>query len=86
MPIPIIFTAKNYLTRQDLESHIISTVGSDSEKNKTASHEIRGTKSELEKLQLSDETAVWGVKCVMLYNSTEKQLKEKLLRQGKEWK
>ena len=74
---PIIFKASNYLVRSDCEAHIMSSVGSDIDKNKIAGHQITGTKEELGKLQLSDETSVWGVKCVIIDFSTEKGLREK---------
>ena len=83
---PVIFYTSNYETRADLEAHIKSKVGQDMVKNKDAGIEIRGTKKELKKLSLSDSCTVWGCKVVSTYGSTEKDLKEKLEKKGKEWK
>ena len=83
---PIIFYVSNYLTRQDLEADIKSRAGVDSKKNEEAEHEIRGTKKELKQKRLSDQTTIWGIKCISSYGSTQKDLRDKLKKRGKIWK
>ena len=59
------FQAKDYAVRGDLENAVKKEVGIDVEKNEAGGHEIHGTREELKKLQLSDLTTVWGLKCVI---------------------
>ena len=58
-----IFNAKLYLTRSELEKDILKEVGGDIELNRAAWHEILGKFEELRKLQLSDSSTVFGIKC-----------------------
>lgn len=57
--------AKNYTSRVELEKYIESL--------DTKTHEIKGTKNDLERLQLSEETKIFGVKCITT-DSTPKQI------------
>lgn len=80
------FNASNYLTRADLEKHIIASVGQDIKANKEAGHEIKGKQKELKALNLSDTTTIWGVKVVCSDKSTDKILKDKVKEKGQVWK
>ena len=55
--------AKNYATRADLE---VVAIASDASKDT-----IEGTRDELARLKLSDQTTVYGVKCVITDNPTK---------------
>ena len=60
--MPTLF-AKNYANRADLEAvALISDAGQAT---------IEGTKAELERLHLSDQTTVHGVKCVITDTPTQ---------------
>lgn len=61
----MIFEAKNYSTRADLENQIKKEVGTDIDTNRTSEHVIKGIREELKRLQLSDMTTVWGIKCLI---------------------
>lgn|SRR3990167_9418337 len=60
----MIFYAKNYNTRSDIENDVRNKLGLTAELKPM--HEIRGTKTELKKLQLSDTTIFWGLRCVIV--------------------
>mgnify|MGYP001601087367 CR=1 FL=1 len=58
----MIFQAKNFSTREELENEIRNKIGlTPDKKNDT----IRGTREELERLHLSDRSIFWGIKCVI---------------------
>ena len=79
-----IFYTTNYITRHDLESDIVSRLGTKTDEENP--HEIRGTKKQLKKFQLSDTSPIWNVRCVIIGKPLSKTLKEKLKEKGKEWK
>ena len=60
----MIFEAKDFKNREELEQYITAKVGQDSVKNKELTHEITGTKKELKKLNLDDLCEVWGIKVI----------------------
>ena len=82
----IIIQANNFLNRSDLEDYIKAQYGTNPTKNKKVDVVIKGTKSELKKLHLSDQTVIWGIPCISSYGSTQATLKEKLQKAGKTWK
>jgi len=59
----MIFKAKDFKTRSELEKKIQAEVGTNIVANREAGHTIEGTKEELKKLHLSETTTVFGVKC-----------------------
>jgi hypothetical protein len=70
MADPIKFLAKEYLSRDDLESAIKIKVGNSIYLNQDAGHSIEGTREELKKFNLSDETNIFGVKCIITDSPT----------------
>ena len=76
--MPKEFLAKNYLNRNDLETAIRIDAGTDIETNRSAGNIIKGTREELKKLHLTDETSVFGCKCVITDEPTSKILEEKI--------
>ena len=59
----IILQAKNYSKREEIDNEIGKLVGKTPDIK--IDYEIQGTREELERLYLSDETMVFGVKCVI---------------------
>ncbi len=57
--------AKDFSNRAELEKHIRVEFGDDIKENKKSGHSILGTRMELAKLQLSDTTTMWGIKCTI---------------------
>ncbi len=57
--------AKKYNNRAELEKFIRAEIGDDMQRNKEANLSITGTRAELERLKLSDQSMVWGIKCVI---------------------
>ena len=75
--MPEIFNLKDYISRQDLESHVNALLGQNIKENREAGHQIVGTKSELKQFQLSDTCVVFGVKVVSSEETSEKYKKIK---------
>ena len=59
----MIIQVKNYSKREELENEIGKLVGKTPDIK--IDYEIKGTREELERLHLSDETMVFGIKCVI---------------------
>ena len=59
----IILQAKNYSKREEIDNEIGKLVGKTPDIK--IDYEIQGTREELERLHLSDETMVFGIKCVI---------------------
>lgn len=59
----MIFKASSYLTRGELEKDILSQVAGNEEANRIAAHEIIGSFQALKRLQLSEKTVIYGIKC-----------------------
>ena len=59
----MIIQVKNYSKREELENEIGKLVGKTPDIK--IDYEIQGTREELERLHLSDETMVFGIKCVI---------------------
>lgn len=64
----MIIQAKDFVTRQDLETHVRNKIGLTPELK--TEYEINGTRSELARLQLSDRSLFWGVRCVVTDGAT----------------
>ena len=60
-----ILLARDFETRENLESVIRSEMGDDTARNREAGHSIAGTREELKVLRLDDRTHIFGVKCVI---------------------
>lgn len=73
----MIFLAKNYLSRADLNKAVSAEVGLSIQKNKDESHIIKGTRDQLKKLHLSDTCVFFGCKVVITDRPTKKLLEEK---------
>jgi len=58
----MIFQAKKFKTRSELDTAILSQCGNDIKDNRKT-HTIKGKREELKNLSLSDTTSVWGVQC-----------------------
>ena len=65
----MILQAKNYARRIDLENDVRNKIGLTAEAK--PEHIIRGTHAELVRLQLSDTTVFWGIKCEITDEPTE---------------
>mgnify|MGYP001570683225 FL=1 len=83
--MPQIFNLQNYATRANLEAHITATLGQNLDENSKGGHEIRGTKEEMKRFQLDDNTTVFGIKVVSIDYPTEGKLKKDLEGKGKSW-
>ena len=59
-----IFQSKDFATRSQLENKIRQEAGGDT--SPKPDFEIQGTKDELNKLNLSESSNVFGVRCVIL--------------------
>jgi len=70
--------AKNFNSRQDLESYLRAEIGDNIEKNKDEGNIIKGTRQELKKLFLSDVSTVFGCKVVITDLPTSQLLTEKV--------
>ena len=66
--------AKDFSNRQKLEKFIFSTNPNDT---------IQGTREELENLQLSDRTTVYGLKCVITDTPTQEKFQIERPQRGK---
>ena len=64
-----IISVKEFATRGDLEFAISSKYALTADVK--VGVEIRGTREELERLQLSDRTSFWGIVCVITDTPTE---------------
>ncbi|HDY67221.1 MAG TPA: hypothetical protein ENH85_05460 [Candidatus Scalindua sp.] len=73
-----ILLAADFLNRADLEDYIKAEVGINIIANQEAGSLIRGTKEELKKLQLSDQTNVFGIRCLITDFSTKQKLEGKI--------
>lgn len=71
------FKANEYSNRVDLERAIKAEVGTNVEKNEMNGHLVEGTRKELKKLFLTDETSLWGVRCKITDSPTIQLLKDK---------
>jgi len=71
------FKAKEYLNRNDLEKAIKSDIGINTEKNEMNGHLVEGTRAELKKLFLTDESSLWGIKCKITDTPTTKIINDK---------
>ncbi len=58
----MIFQAKNFSKREELENEIRNKIGLTPDRK---SDTIRGTREELEILRLSDRTVFWGLNCII---------------------
>ena len=72
--VTLIFQAKNYTTRQDLENAISKEVGLNMEENRLGGHVIQGSREELKRLYLSDLTTVFGISCTILDKPTRPEI------------
>ena len=72
----MILFAKDYILRSDLEAVIRAKLGDDLATNRV-SHQIRGTRAELQNLSLDDTVTVFGVPCVITDLPTEDIVKAK---------
>ena len=70
----MIFQAKNYATRADLENAVLKDVGPNMEENRLGGHVIHGSKEELRRLHLSDFNIVYGVRCIILDEPTKPEI------------
>lgn len=70
--------AKDYSKRSELEEAVKGLVGLSVDIK--PDHEISGTTEELERLQLSKESFVWGVRCVDTTSKAKDPPTEKPLR------
>lgn len=70
--------AKDFSLRSDLESKVRSLISSAS----PSSFEIVGTRKELEYLNLSDQTTVYGVRCVISDSPTEIKAQNEFQKQN----
>lgn len=59
----MILEAKNFSTREELENYVRQELDLTPVKKDV---EIQGTREELARLQLSDQTTFYGIKCVIL--------------------
>lgn len=71
------FHAPDYHTRGDLVAAVQAECGLDLKANREAGHLITGTRDELARLQLSDTTNVYGVRCVITDTPTAELAKQK---------
>jgi hypothetical protein len=61
--------AKKFKFRVDLENEVRNKLGLTT--NEKPDHTIEGTREELHRLQLSDRSIFWGIKCVITDDPTE---------------
>lgn len=64
-----IINAKDYSQRGELENKVRNLIGLTAEIK--SDYEIHGKRGELARLQLSDTTMFWGIKCVITDMPTE---------------
>lgn len=57
----MLINTNEYSSRVDLEKYVSSLSGLTPE---TKIHEIKGTRADLARLQLSEDTLFWGIKCI----------------------
>lgn len=74
--------ASDFKFRADLENYVRNTKGLTPEEKPDL--EISGTREELARLQLSDRSVFWGIKCVITDTPTEKKTESKVDR-GKQF-
>ena len=70
-----IILASDFSNRQDIESYIKGTIGTDIIKNREIGHTIQGTRAELKRLYLDDRKTVFGFR-VEITDITTKSLLE----------
>ena len=75
--------AKDYISRQDLESFISAEIGQDITKNRESDNVIIGTRDELKQLGLSDQCRVFGIRVKISDTPTSKILADKIAAKNK---
>lgn len=73
----MIFYAKDYASREDIQKMVIASVGTDIEANRQSGHTIEGKREELRRLSLDDLTSIYGVRGVISDDPTNKKVKTK---------
>ena len=66
----MIINAREFKFRSDLENEIRNRFGLTPD---AKDHIIQGTREQLQRLQLSDTTTFWGIKCEITDTPTEKK-------------
>ena len=67
----ITFLAKNYTNRQHLENEISKLIQLTPDLK--IDYEIKGTIEELSRLQLSSQTSIWGIRCIVTNEKPKKE-------------
>lgn len=71
------FQSADYNTRADLLAAVQAECGLDMKANRIVGHLIAGTREDLARLQLSDTTNVYGVRCIITDTPTAELVKQK---------
>ena len=72
----MIFQAKDFKNREEIEQYIIAEVGQDSIKNRDALNEIVGKREELKKLNLDDLSTIFGCRVRITDLPTTEKIKK----------
>ena len=70
------FLLDDYNSRQDLEEDIRIQTGQDIAVNREGGHVVKGSKKQMEKFHLSEETEIYGCKCQLTYGTKRKKEKD----------
>ena len=75
-----IIKAKEFSSRSELENNVRNLVGLTSEPK--TDYEVKGTRAELARLQLSDRNTFWGLRCVITDTPTKPKTQTEKIQRG----